>query len=85
MTGLAGQLQIDTSQLGLTLNQSVAAQDALLSVNNTLVSSSSNTFSGILPGATLTVNGTSSTPVTITAAADSTNLVATLEALGQQL
>jgi len=81
VAGLSGQLQIDTSQFGLTLNQSVAPQDALLSVNNTLVSSSSNTFTGILPGATLTVNGASTTPVTITAAADSTNLTATLEAL----
>jgi flagellar capping protein FliD len=81
VTGRAGQLQIDTSQLGLTLNQTVAAQDALLSVNNTLVSSSNNTFTGILPGATLTVNGASTTPVTISAAADTTNLLATLEAL----
>ncbi|HEX4142699.1 MAG TPA: flagellar filament capping protein FliD [Pirellulales bacterium] len=81
VAGLAGQLQVDTSQLGLTLNQSAAPQDALLSVNNTLVSSSTNTFKNILPGATLTVTGTSSTPVTINAAADSTQLVATLEAL----
>ncbi|HTU25327.1 MAG TPA: flagellar filament capping protein FliD, partial [Pirellulales bacterium] len=81
VAGLAGQIQVDASGLGLTLTQSAAAQNAQILVNNTLVTSSTNTFNNVLPGATLTVSGTSTTPITITAASDTTNLVATLQAL----
>ena len=86
VAGQVGNLQIDASSLGLNLTQTVAGQDALLLVNNggsngTLVSSPTNTFSNVLAGATLTVNGSSSTPVSISATTDTTNLVATIQAL----
>ncbi len=86
VAGQVGELQIDASSLGLNLNQTVAGQDALLLVNTpgssgTLVSSSSNNFTNVLAGATLTVNGTSTTPVSITVASDPTQLVATVQAI----
>ncbi len=89
MAGQAGDLLIDTSNLGLNLTQTAAGQDALLLVSTagtsgTLVSSSSNDFTNVLSGATLTVNGTSTTPVSITVASDSTQLVATVQSIVNQ-
>ena len=50
----------------------------------TFVASSSNTFSNVLPGASLTVKGTSTSPVNVTVSATTTNLTATAIAFVDQ-
>ncbi|MBN2476188.1 MAG: flagellar filament capping protein FliD [Pirellulales bacterium] len=86
--GKAGQLVVDTSQLGFSMEETVAARDAKLvfgSAENAaagvLVSSSSNTFRGVLPGVTLQVQQASSQPVTVTIARSDTDLVANVKAM----
>jgi flagellar hook-associated protein 2 len=86
VAGQAGSVQIDSSGLGISLQQTVAGADALLLVDTpgsagTLVSSPSNTFSNVLAGGTLTVSGVSTTPVSITASSDITQLQATIQTL----
>ncbi len=86
VAGKAGELRIDTSQLPFSLNETVQAQDALLMVNTAgsngqLVSSTTNTFKNVLPGATLTVNGTSDTPVTVSSTSTDKTLAAAVSAI----
>ncbi len=83
-SGRAGELLIDASALGLTFTDSVAAQDALLlfgapssSAAGTFVASSSNTFGDVLPGVSLTIQGSSASPIHVTVSGTDTNLVAT--------
>lgn len=83
-SGLAGRLLIDTGTTGLSLSTLTPAADAVLQVGsgsgaNLLFTSSTNTFSNILPGLSLNVTGTSSTPVTVTVGQDSTALVTTIQ------
>ena len=89
VAGQAGDLQIDASSLGLNLTQTAAGQDALLLVDTpgtsgTLVSSPTDEFTNVLSGATLTVNGSSTTPVSITVASDPTQLVSTVQSIVNQ-
>jgi flagellar hook-associated protein 2 len=83
-SGTAGELLIDGSALGLSFTDSVAAQDSLLllgapSTNSagTFVTSSSNTLADVLPGASLTVKGPSSTPINVNVSGTNSDLVAT--------
>ena len=70
-TGKAGELQIDASQAGFALEQTVAAKDALLllgspgSTTGVLASSSTNTFANVISGVSLSVKGASNTAVTV--------------------
>jgi flagellar hook-associated protein 2 len=87
-TGTAGQLMIDMSGLpALTLSETVQAQNAVLQVGGSgtgagvLTTSSNNVFTGVLPGATLTVNQASTTPVAITVATSNTSLVSALQSM----
>ncbi len=89
VAGQAGNVLIDASSLGLNLTQTAAGQDALLLVDTpgtkgTLVSSPTNSFQNVLSGATLTVNGTSTTPVSITVTSDPTQLVTTIQSIVTQ-
>jgi len=82
--GAAGELLIDTSSMALTLDETVSGQDALIalgdasSTGTTLVSSASNTFSNVMPGAKLEIKGTSTTPVSVTVQNTQTDLMASL-------
>ncbi|HEV3345190.1 MAG TPA: flagellar filament capping protein FliD, partial [Pirellulales bacterium] len=83
-SGLAGRLLIDTGTTGLSLSTLTPATDAVIQVgsgngNNLLFTSSTNTFSNILPGLTVNVTGTSSTPVSVTVGQDSSALVGAIQ------
>ena len=84
-TGRASQLLFDTSQAGFALQQTAQGQDALLlsgtpGAGGFLASSASNTLKNVLPGATITVNGTSATPVTLGVATSNSNLATAVQA-----
>lgn len=70
-TGSAGRVAIDTD-LSLGLTQTSAAQDALLAIGSSdnsggvLVSSSSNSFNGLVDDLEFTIVSASDTPVTVT-------------------
>jgi flagellar hook-associated protein 2 len=83
-SGAAGQLQVDFSNAPFTLQQTTAGQDALLIVGTPgaggfLASSPTDTFSRVLPGATLSVTGTSSAPVSLNVAQDNSSLESALQ------
>ncbi len=86
-SGRAGRFVADTSGIAsMTMTQTAAAQDALLVVGSSastgvMVASSSNRFTGILSGVTLEVRQASSTPVTVTISASSTDVVASIQAM----
>jgi flagellar hook-associated protein 2 len=88
-TGLAGQMIVDTSQIaGLSLGELSRAQNALLAVGTgngssggrLVVSSSTNTFNGVLPGVTLQVKNPTGQPVTVTINSDDSQVAANLQA-----
>lgn len=70
-TGIAGRVAID-SDVGVGFTETAAAADALLAFGaseasgGVLVSSSDNNFSDIVDGLEFTVNGASTSPVTVT-------------------
>lgn len=69
--GLAGELVIDETGIGLDLAVLTRAQDARLILGNdaehgVLITSSSNTIANVVPGLTVTLNGVSDGPVTVT-------------------
>jgi flagellar hook-associated protein 2 len=91
-SGQAGNMVVDTSQLsGLSLQEMSHGQDALLALGNAsgskngsssgsvVISSSSNTFTGVLPGVTLQVRSGSGQSVSISVANDGTNIAASLQ------
>lgn len=84
-SGIAGRLLIDTGTTGLSLSTLTPAADAVLQVgsggsgSSLLFTSSTNTFSNVLPGLSLTVTGASSTPVTVTVGQDNQSLVSTIQ------
>jgi flagellar hook-associated protein 2 len=90
-SGDAGNLVVDTSGIsGLALQELAHGQNALLALGNiggsassapVVVSSSSNTFSGVLPGVSLTVQGATGTPVSITVGNDGSNIATSLQSL----
>jgi flagellar hook-associated protein 2 len=83
-SGIAGRLLIDTGTTGLSLSTLTPAADAVLQVgaasgNGLLFSSSTNSFTNILPGLTVNVTGTSSAPVTVSVGQDSQALAQTIQ------
>jgi len=83
-TGAAGAFNVDLSALGLTTETMSEAKDAKIvygdaSVSSGLVlSSSTNTFKGVINGADLTITGVSDTPVTITSASSAMDVLVSL-------
>jgi flagellar hook-associated protein 2 len=85
-TGLAGALLVDTSQVGFTLDETVAAQDALLlagtaGASGLLASSSTNTFREVLDGVSLSLKAASGDPVTVAVETTDESLVSTVQGL----
>src|SRR5215472_9337197 len=68
--GGAGNITNLTDSSGLGLSTAVKGQDASLSVNGVPITESSNTVTGVIPGVTFTLQGTSASPVTISVAPD---------------
>ena len=85
-TGAKGKFILDTSDSNLAFDQIDDAQDAVLAVGSTsssnkavVFNSSSNDFTGVLNGVTLTIENASSSPVTVKVASDTTNLVSEIQ------
>lgn len=70
-SGSRGRIALDSSSLAIAFNQTLAAQDALLSVGGSssgggvLISSSTDSFDGVLPGVKLTLTEASQKVVTV--------------------
>ena len=84
--GKAGQMVVDTSGLGFSLRETVQARDAMLvfgeadsAATSVLVTSSSNTFSDVLAGVSLTIKEASDSPVTISVTETNSELMATIQ------
>lgn len=88
ISGSPGAFIFDSSGLALEVEKTAAAQDAVLvygSPNDVakgiLMSSSSNTFSEILPGLNVTVSSASTQAVTVTVGRSAANALASMQAL----
>jgi flagellar hook-associated protein 2 len=68
--GGAGDITNLTDSSGLGLSTAVPGQDASLSVNGVPITESSNTVTGVIPGVTFTLQGTSASPVTVSVTPD---------------
>lgn len=78
-SGAAGQITISndttgTDGGGMGFTQATAGADASLTVDGIPVTSSSDTVTGVIPGVTLTLSGTSTTPVTLQLSPDLTTV-----------
>ncbi len=85
-TGKNGAFILDTSQTDMSFDPISQAQDALLAVGYSgsstkamLVSSSTNEFTNVLSGATLTIQNASDNPVSVTVGTDTTNLASQIQ------
>ena len=87
-TGVAGNVVVDASQIsGLSLQQVATGKNALLSLSGSsstaaglIVSSSTNTFTGVLSGVTLTAQSASTQPVTISITSSDSQIATDLQA-----
>ncbi len=87
ISGKAGALVVDTSQSGFAFQEVAAAQDALLLVGSpdsvgagVLATSPENIFDQVIEGVSLSVDGTSNAPVSISVAATDESLVSGVQA-----
>ncbi len=88
-SGQAGNMIVDASQIGgMSLEEMAQGQDALLALGNAsasasnapvVVSSSSNTFTGVLPGVSLQVESATGQPVSVSVGNDGTNIATNLQ------
>lgn len=85
--GLAGRMVVDTSGVGITLNPTVQAQNAVLVVggsnaaNGIVATSSNNVFTGVLPGASLTIAQATGQPVSISVNSSADTLITNLQTM----
>jgi len=82
--GLGGRLLFDSGATNLGLAETQRAQDAVVQLSGTgavplLFASSTNTFSATVQGVSLTLTGTSATPVTVTVSDNPDAMVAAIE------
>jgi flagellar hook-associated protein 2 len=87
-TGAKGNLVLDTSQLGISLNETAQGRDAVLAVgafkpgkDNVLAFSSTNTFTSALSGVSLEIKDTSTSPVTVSVSASDSDALANVKAM----
>jgi flagellar hook-associated protein 2 len=84
-SGLAGRFVFTTTGINLTLDETVAAQDAVLCMGNvssttsTLLTSSNGTFSDVVTGMTLNVKNASTSAVTVTVSSSTTDVKASIK------
>jgi flagellar hook-associated protein 2 len=84
-TGEVGRLTVDTTIPGLRFATSAAAQNAVVEYGGgagatpVVVTSSTNTVAGIVPGMTLQLNGVSSSPVTISSTPDTSAITTQIQ------
>ncbi|MGL4942762.1 MAG: flagellar filament capping protein FliD [Thermoguttaceae bacterium] len=83
-TGSAAKMVIDLSALGLETEVMTKAQDAVMiygDINtgaSLTITSKTNTFKNAVPGIDITINGVSSSPITVTSIKTSTDIKASL-------
>lgn len=88
-TGSSARIAVE-SEIGISFSETAKAQDALIafgasnSSGGTLVSSSTNTFDGVVEDVRLTVNGTSTQATTVTVSENTENLSKQIEAFVNQ-
>jgi flagellar hook-associated protein 2 len=70
--GATGEITGLTDSSGLGLTQAVHGEDASLSVNGVPITESSDTVTGVIPGVTLSLQGTSTSAVTVSVSQDVT-------------
>lgn len=84
-SGSAGNLIVDTSELGFALQETVRGVDAIVqfggAAGGTIASSRTNDFANILPGLNLQVVGASSKPVEVTVSSSATGAVSAIKEL----
>ena len=90
-SGQAGNMIVDSSQIsGMSVQEMAQGQNALLELGSAgssasnssagvVVSSSSNTFSNVLPGVSLQINSATGQPVSVTVGNDGTNIATSLQ------
>ena len=81
-TGESGAFNIDLSALGLSTTTMTEAKDAKIAyggANGMILSSSNNTFQGVVDGIDMTITGTSDSPVTISSESSSMDVKVTLQ------
>lgn len=84
-TGRAGEVLVDLDALGLALEESAAAQDAVLALGafgptgGQVVTSASNVFREVVTGLSLTVQKTATAPITINVTQDDAPLTAAVK------
>lgn len=71
-SGAPGDLSITGNTTGLSFTKAVTGSNASITVDGVPISSTSNTVSGTIPGVTLNLLGSSSSPVTLTVSPDTT-------------
>lgn len=89
--GAAGEMLLDAAQFGLSFQELVAAQDAVLQVGSSdmagagiLATSNTNTFSDMIEGVQLTIAGVSDTPVSVSVATTDKSLLVNAKLLVDQ-
>jgi flagellar hook-associated protein 2 len=65
-SGAAGDLAISGNTTGLSFTKAVTGANASLTVDGVPINSASNTVTGVIPGVTLNLTGTSTSAVTLT-------------------
>lgn len=86
VSGAAGELLIDTSQVSFSLDEIAGARDSLLLLGaadsaGVLVSSSNDVFDNVLNGVSLRVTGVATESVNVTVSQNNASLVSALEQL----
>jgi flagellar hook-associated protein 2 len=69
-SGAPGNITVSSNTTGLSFTQAVAGANANFTLDGISLSSTSNAASGVLPGVSLQLNNTTTSPVTITVAPD---------------
>jgi len=87
-SGVAGQITFDSTALAdqatgasVSLSQAQAGQDAQLTVDGVQVTAGSNTISNVIPGVTMQLLATSSTPVQVQIDNDTSSVTSSLSTL----
>lgn len=87
-TGTAGDLSVDTSMFSSSslgaMKTAVAGQNAEIQIGGTsgyTVSSQTDTFSGLLPGLSVTAEQVSANPVTVTVGADAASIASSVQSM----
>lgn len=72
-TGAPGDLTVSNNTTGLSFTKAVTGSNASLTVDGIPVSSTSNTVTGVISGATLTLASASASPITLTVGNDTSS------------